>query len=352
MRLVGRGHPAIRATHGKTLEIVTGPDLTERGTCVVAVDATGPTARIAGPVRVTISVGGHSFALTALANSAWDPSGPAVIRRSPLRLPGTLATRASAAAADLPRDLATALREPSTEVVVELEPISGEEPTVVLFALDPAAPDDPRLAPELAAADLVVAEDERAATLLGERVAHGPVAVTGRVLVVAARDLPGATVVDALADADVAIETVGLTSAQAAAAASPSRGPVLIARAEPELLRSAPTGTRLVLATPADRVPALLRAAAEIRGVSRGVVVEEFAPPRRVDAHTELSGRDLVHVCLDATARPDAVDPSVHAAISGLLADGVATKTAAKALAALTGWERRRAYASVLNWPT
>lgn len=351
MRLVGRGHPAIRASHGKTLELVGGTDLTERGTCVVAVGVEPARDRVAGPVRITITAAGRSFALTARANPSWDPSGPAVIRRSPLRLPGTLATHATAAASDLPRDLVAALRDAATEVIVDVEPVAGP-PTAVLFAVDPEAPDDPRLAAELAAADLVVAEDDRAAAMTGERVAHGPVDVTGRVLVLATRELPGATVLAALADPAVAVETVGLAPAQAAAAASPSRGPILVARADPELLRSAPAGTRLVLVTPADRVAALLRTAAEIRGTTGAVLVEDFAPPRRIDAHTELPGRDLVHVALDAAPRPDAIDPAVRAAVTGLLADGVSTKVAAKALAALTGWERRRAYDTVLSWPT
>jgi hypothetical protein len=36
--------------------------------------------------------------------------------------------------------------------------------------------------------------------------------------------------------------------------------------------------------------------------------------------------------------------------VAALLADGVSTKTAANALATLTGWDRRRAYDTVLDW--
>jgi hypothetical protein len=38
-------------------------------------------------------------------------------------------------------------------------------------------------------------------------------------------------------------------------------------------------------------------------------------------------------------------------AVDGLVANGVPTRAAAAALATLTGWDRRRAYDAVLNWP-
>ena len=350
MRLVGRGHDAIRATHTKTLELTVDAHISERATCVVAVDVSGATAPLAGPVRIILSTGDETFTLEARANSGWDPAGPAVIRRSPLRLPGTLATHASAAASDLPRSLVALLCSPDTDVEVTVEPIPGP-PTAVLFAVDPGRPRDARLLAEWAAADLVVAEDDDVARLVGERVGHGPVSVDGRVLVLAVRDLPGQTVVDALRTADV--ETVGLAPPLAAAAAAPSRGPLLIAPADAdplELLRRTPAGTRLVLATAAERLPDLLRLAAEIRGPGIATVVQPYAPPIRVEPgeQPQLPSRDPVHVCLTDAAETVGPDPAVWAAVDALLADGVPTKSAAKALAALTGWDRRRAYDAVL----
>src|SRR3954447_4221171 len=114
--MVGRGHPAIRATHGKTLEFSADPDITARATCVVAIRRSGDAAPVAGDVRVTLRAGAESFSFDARGNSSWDPSGAAVIRRSPLRLPDTLATHASAAASDLPPSLVEALRDPDVEV--------------------------------------------------------------------------------------------------------------------------------------------------------------------------------------------------------------------------------------------
>ena len=352
VRLVGRGHSGIRATHSKTLEFTADSEITARATCIVAVGAEAPDGRhLAGPLRITMTAGRESFTFEALANPSWPPGGAAVIRRSGLRLPGTLATEATAAASDLPRPLVASLQDPDTIVTALIEPIRGR-PTAVLLALDPAGPPDPRLAAELAAADVIAAEDEVAARLVGERVTHGPVAVDGRVLVIACQDLPGATVVDALRHVEV--DTVGLPAPLAAAAASPSRGPIVIAPEGADLrdiVRSTPAGSRLVVRVPADQVAGALSLAADVRGSPGAVALGEHGRPRRVEAGASLPGRDPVHLCFDAASESSALDPAVRAAVTGLLADGASTKTTANALATLTGWERRRAYDAVLNWP-
>jgi hypothetical protein len=348
--LAGRGHSAIRATHDKTLEFGTDSEITARATCLVAVGSeVTDGGRVAGPVRITISAGSESFAFEAIGNPGWTPGGPAVVRRSRRRLPGTLATDATAAANDLPRSLVSALQDPDAPVTVDVEPLRGR-PAAVLVALDPSGVADPRLAAEMAVADVVVAEDDGAARLLGERTAHGPVAVDRRVLVAATRDLPGATVAGALGD--VPVEVVGLPAPLAAAAASPSRRPLVLATGtDPRAaVRDTPADRRLVVATSADQVAGLLQLAAGLRGTGRAVAVAPDERPRRLDAGTELPGRDLVFLCFDAITESTALDPRIRAAVDGLLADGVATKTAANALAALTGWERRRAYETVLEW--
>ncbi len=351
MRLVGHGSPAIRATHAKTLELTRDPEITERATCIVAVDVEPVAAPLAGPIRITISAGSEQFTIEARANSAWDPTGPAVIRRSPFRLPGTLATHATAAAADLPRSLVAALQDPTKTVEVTVEPIPGRS-CAVLVAVDPDGRNAAQLRAELAAADLIVAEDDEVARMFGERVGHGPVPVDRRVLVLAARDLPGHTVLDALSHVD--IETIGLPPALAAAAASPTRGPLLVAPADAdprELLRDTAAGTRLVLRIDADRLPALLRLADGIRGPRAVTIVQPYAAPVRFQAgaHPTLPSKDPVVVCFDADSTEAALDPRIQAALDGLLADGVPTKAAANALAALTGWDRRRAYDLVVS---
>jgi hypothetical protein len=69
-----------------------------------------------------------------------------------------------------------------------------------------------------------------------------------------------------------------------------------------------------------------------------------------VTAGGSFTGRGTVHLCFDAAAESTALDPTVRVAIRGLLDDGVGTRPAAAALATLTGWERRRAYDTVLEW--
>lgn len=350
MRFTGRGHGAVRATHAKTLELVPGDALTERGTCIVAVGAEAEPARpLAGPVRIRIATDGHRFSLDALANPSWTPGDAVVIRRGPLRLPGTFATDASAAAADLPRELVAALQDPDALVTVDVVP-APTQPVIVLFAADSAASTPPAaLAAELDRADEVIVEDSAARRLAGT--AHGemPGEPGGRTLVVATAELPGRTCPQLLATAD--LDTVGLPPLLAVAAACPSRAPLTFA--EPAALRAVPAAHRLVLSVRRADLPDLLQRAAAERGSGEAIVMQEHGRPlwARPGAVPDLAGADTVACCLVPVAAGDAVDPAARAAVTALLADGVPTKTAAKALAALTGWERRRAYDEILRWP-
>jgi hypothetical protein len=367
VRLVGHGHSAIRATHAKTLEVTADDTITERATCVVAVGTQAePPAPLAGPVRITITAGDESFGLDAFANPSWDPHGAAVIRRSPLRLPGTLATEAGAAAADLPRPLVAALRDPGTRVEVRVERAPPQE-RIVLFAADPARRADPRLLAELAVADRVLAEDAGARTLLTRseqnalltaveqsKGAPNPPLHAGRLLIIATADLPGAH----LAGPDltgVPIETVGLPARLAVAAACPSRAPLLFAPDGSDLralLRAAPAAHRVVVTVARAELGRFLAQAERERGSGAATVAQEFAPVQRAapDALPDLPSNDAVHCCLHpaGTATAPVLDPRTRAAVAALLDDGVATRSAARALAQLTGWSRREAYDAVL----
>jgi hypothetical protein len=153
-----------------------------------------------------------------------------------------------------------------------------------------------------------------------------------------------------LADIDV----VGLPAPLAAAAASPTRGPVLLGTdGDPaDLIRSAPATARLVVRAAADELPALLDIARQARGTHGATIAQSYTPPQRVtvDEPIELPSRDVVYICFGAAEPGDAIDPTVRGVIDGLLAAGVATKATADALATLTGWDRRRAYDTVLSW--
>lgn len=343
MRFVGRGHPAVRASHSKTFELAPGHELSERGTCIVAVGAEAQPARpMAGPVRIRISAGGHSATVTAVANSSWDPSGPIVVRRSPLRLPGTFATGADAAASDLPRDLVTALQDPDALVTVDVVAVPGDAPTVVLFAADPSQPDDPRLRAEYDAADTVERQDAGARALVAAKQGAGD-----RLLVVATEDLPRPPV-----EGSDAIEVIGLPTQLAVTAACHGGGYTVVqANQLVDVLRRGTAGIRVATETTPDGLPDLLRLAQQLRGSSRCVVAQQFGPMQRADADTvpELFGRDPVFVCFAAFSDAAALDPAVRSTVHGLLLAGVPSKTAAAALARLTGMPRREAYDAVLR---
>jgi hypothetical protein len=152
------------------------------------------------------------------------------------------------------------------------------------------------------------------------------------------------------------VETVGLPPPLAAAAASPSRAPLFVAPDGADhgtVLRAAPATARVLLDVPAERLPALARLAARTRGATHAVVALPLSPPIRWaldDPPPRAQG--VVAVCLPPAAGTDDIsDARVRGAVEALLADGVPTKTVAAAVAALTGWDRRRAYAAVLHWP-
>ncbi len=348
VRFVGRGHPCVRATHAKTLELSPDAEITARATCVIAVGSEPePAEPMAGRVRIRVSIGDARFSLDADANSSWDPSGPVVIRRSPLHRPGTFATGASASSADLPRELVLALQDRGALVTVDVIAVADDRPTTVLYAADPnlAAP-DARLRAEHRRAGVLIAQDDGARRLVD---ALGPASGAGRTLVIATADLPRAP-------RPARIEVVGLGPRLAVAAASPSGGPLVVADPSTDIrtaLRTTSAAARLVVVARAAELDDVLDRARELRGTSACVVAQDFVHPARVEdgERPTLPSSADVALCFDAREPDDAVDPAVRAAIDALLADGVATRTAAKALSALTGRDRRRAYDEIVAWP-
>ncbi|RZS36497.1 hypothetical protein EV193_107178 [Herbihabitans rhizosphaerae] len=355
LRFSGRGHPAIRATHHKTLEFTDAAEITGRATCVIAVGTTVTGAALAGPVRLTITAGGESSVVEAVANPDWRPGETAVVRRSSNRAPGTLATDADLAASDLPRELTAALSTSDAEVDVVVEPLrrhSDGRAGLVLLRTDTV---DDRLRAELAAADLIIAEDERARDLV--RVAAPDLAPDrppgneisamierddlDRVLVVSTVDLPGDTVSELLGRPElVRVEVAGLPAALAAAAASPHRGPLHLA--ERPALRPADLGARVAITAPAD---ALIAAAKAAGRPAHGVLLDgpwaTWGPLPDV--------RDEITCCLDPIeeSEVDGLPDDLAATLKALAEDGVPTKTLASAAASALGWSRNRAYDAV-----
>ncbi|MGW0516735.1 DUF371 domain-containing protein [Crossiella sp. NPDC003009] len=345
------GHPEIRATHDKTWELTPDTELTARATCVLGVGAVTEGGPLAGPVQLRISAGGHSATVRAVGNPNWVPGGPAVIRRSHLRLPGTLATDADLSAADLPRDLTARLTDPATEVLVEVSAVDDPGTVVLCHATGPS----PRLSAELAAADMVFAEDSGARSLLARMTAAAPAravtaGVTGRILVLATEDLPGRTARHLLGGPT---EVIGLPPGLAAAAASPSAAPLhltVLSRKPADTLRAAPLDAKVVIRVAADTAAKVLAAARDRGTRTLAVATEPYAEserPRWGELDTlPLPARGEFWLCLDPVFS-QGLDPLLHKLITGLLAQGVPAKSLAQTLAELPGFTRRTAYDAV-----
>jgi hypothetical protein len=368
-RLELTGHPALRATHAKTLEFTPDRDVTERATCVIGVAGRVAGTAAAGPVRIRIQAGDAVATVDAVANPDWA-GGTAVVRRGTDRRPDTLATEASAGAADLPEELRARITDPGTRIEVRLSRSArradGRAGLVLAWAA-PGAPPSPRLVAELAAAEAVVAEDPEAGRLLsGQRRLPGPEAAAGlldgalaRVLVVATAGVPGASTAAALQVPErIAVEVAGLPAEIAVTAASPLRGPVHLAGPVPRaridgVLRSAPPETTLVVTVAAGDLPTLLDRAAQRRGTGTAAVLDpasgglvRWGPLDGLRAE-RTSG--VLAVALDGVPGDAELGEELAALLRALLADGLSARSAALALARVPGWSRRRAYDAVLG---
>ena len=373
-RLELTGHPALRATHVKTLEFTPDRDVTERATCVIGVAGRVVGSAVAGPVRIHIEAGDAVATVDAVANPDWA-GGTAVVRRGTDRRPDTLATEASAGAAQLPPQLRTRITDPAARITVQLERLARRPDGRAVLVLAWAAPGtlpSPRMVAELAAAEAVVAEDADAGRLLtvqsisGRQRLSGSDAVAGllagrlgRVLVVATAGLPGASTTAALQlPEQIVVEVAGLPAEVAVAAASPVRGPVQLAGPVPRaridaVLRSTPPETTLAVTVAAGDLPALLERAAQRRGTGTAAVLDpasgglvRWGPVEGLRA--ERTSGDLA-VALDGVPGDAELGEELTALLRALLADGVSARSAALALARVPGWSRRRAYDAVLG---
>jgi hypothetical protein len=381
------GHPAIRASHAKTLELTAEPAITGRASCVVGVAARLPAQPVAGPIRLTLSVAGQSVSWRATGNSGWWPgSGSAVIRRSGRRLPDTFATDAELAAADLPRPLAEALAAPDATVTLQVERAAGSTGVLVRCRLAGLGPD--RVLAEAAAAELVLAEDAAARSWLASAGVPAVPASTGHTAGAAARLADGGRVLAVAGGAGTdltelllaagAVEVLGLPAELAVSAAAADRSAALHAdgvrpRELPALAAAHPS-LALVFRCPADRLSRLL---AELGRGSTDLVLAPVDDPERPirGRPDELTLPDratlalphrgtlalphrgelaLPHrgelACRVAGSAQPAGGPAIEPAalVRQLLAQSVSPRTVALAVAALPGWSRRSAYEFVL----
>jgi hypothetical protein len=168
------GHPSIRATHAKTLELVREGEITERATCVVGVAAAideDALASLHGRVELTIEAGGRAERVRGRLNPAFRPGDPLVVRRAPAVTRDALVIDADRAAADLPRSFVAALRAPAAQIAVSIEPLAGEPGPGVLVVQPAGTSDLVDIEPHIPAQSRPVAQKDVAAALsAGERV--------------------------------------------------------------------------------------------------------------------------------------------------------------------------------------
>ncbi len=137
LRIFARGHENITAKHKTTLEITRDAELTPRGDCIIAVDASISLPDfpenfksllrkdIIFEVRIDLPDYKLSETLTARGSEKLPLTHPTdmVIRKSKFVCPRTLLVSASKAARDLDREVVEMLKDKKTEVVITLQPL-------------------------------------------------------------------------------------------------------------------------------------------------------------------------------------------------------------------------------------
>lgn len=401
--LGGRGHAAVRATHAKTLELVSAAEISPRATCVVGVaveTASADLAGFVGPVSIRLRAGGHEDVVRAVANPRFQPGDRLVVRCSGHRSGETFAVHAERGAAGLDRELVAALARPGTRLEVtvrQLEPERGEGAGLLsVLAVGAGEPADlaARAVGELRAAGLLVALDPQARRA-ARAVAPGvplvalpdglgrcldALAAGERVVLAGARETPGLRppgrelLTRALA-AGTPLQAVGLPAELAALVLSGLPGERVAlggrlgrdrgARA-PALAAVAAGATGVWWAAPGQLATWLGEVQARLSGAPVAVLLDPGGPGeavlrgeagavRRLLAARQAGSprrarRGEVLVVVAPPGETPAGPPAELAGLLGaLLRAGVPARTLAGALGGLPGWSRRAAYAAVLG---
>lgn len=164
-----RGHPAIRASHHKTLELTRDVDITERASCVVGVGGDWDDRALrslGGRVEVELRVGDDVATFEADVSGAAVDHRALVFRRGPELAEKTFGFFSTSSAADLPRPLVAALQSPDAQLHVTLRTVAdaGDRGGVLYVVGLPIGNFDdlsPRARRTLEAVDVVLAEDTR-----------------------------------------------------------------------------------------------------------------------------------------------------------------------------------------------
>ncbi len=131
--LVFTGHPLILSKHQRTFEVTKSSELTERGDCIIGVNASkagvdfnssfrSMLADERTAVTIIIKVGETAIVIKAKGHPELTLSDPEelVVRKSSFISPRTLAVQADKSAADIPRSVVSKLREPGVTGSMEI----------------------------------------------------------------------------------------------------------------------------------------------------------------------------------------------------------------------------------------
>jgi uncharacterized protein len=129
-----RGHPMVRAAHGRTIEITTEGHLTPSGDCIVGVGAAKGLANLSpriktalrsdgARVRFTIVAPGGEFSFAAKGSKdlSFESQTDMVIRRSSFVCGRTLAVLAESSAREIPRALVGSLKSSEAAGLLRIE---------------------------------------------------------------------------------------------------------------------------------------------------------------------------------------------------------------------------------------
>jgi hypothetical protein len=355
--LTARGHPNVKASHAKTLELVPEGQVSPRGTCILGVDLRGDLDALAclrGPAVFRLRCGDRLAEVRARLNPAWLPGEPLILRTRATPLARrTLAYAADTGAAGLDRAFVSALADSEARLEVEVAAEGPPGPGTLVLAHPAGARDARREAAERLA-ERRVSE----AAGLCEAIAAG-----ARVLLESGD--PGvwaAAVQAAQAAGGLATLAGGWPAALGAQALSGLGGAAWgQVTAWPDgkparralLAGLARSGAALLLRLPAGQAESLLGLAAKaLAGREASLVV---APGEALEEATrgsleEIAGRRapeaeawLAVAGLAAEAAQD-LDPELLALARSLQGQGVGTKSLAAALSEVAGVSKREAF--------
>ena len=362
--IIGRGHAAITASHAKTVELVTEPEIGPRATCVAAVGAqveSGDPQDLRGWIDLTIEAGGVTDVVRAHANPAFAAGDRLVVRRNPVPVRDALLIDADRGASDLDPRLVAALQEPGSTVTVSMSPAQDERASRGALVVSPGAPwsapgtaatrpVDMNLRSPLSAEDIELASrslDEAAHIFLDANLAGDPAAIE----LVQAAWSGGHFVLPA--------EGLGpLPSALAVAGVGLSNVKVVELR---ELPRLEPDAICVAVAVPSADVARAMGAILNAIPSARGVVVLDPGTGRMhttpwqaptMSAVAAQRGREAIVVAGRSASSEDSTEvlPRPIAVLAAeLVARGASTREVSAALQRATGMSRKAAYAAALE---